>query len=341
MPRRDRPTIIDVAARAGVSKSLVSLVLRGAPNVSDERRRAVLEAAAELGYRPNAMARSLVRRRSDLVGVMVSDLHNPFFTAVIDGIAAAAQANGYRALLNSGDRTSDGERDAVETLLQLRADGLILVGTVVSEELIDRVAADTHIVLASRQSTSRLADSIVTDDATGCRLAVDHLVALGHRRIGHVTGGSGAGAAERLRGFQAAMDRNGLLEHAMVADGSFTEAGGIAGVEALLSAAALPTAVFAANDQAAIGALRALASAGLRVPQDVSVVGYDDTYLAAFEHIDLTSVHQAAVEMGRESARLLIERTDGGRTKVRHVTMAPGLTVRGSTSRPRSRTRSR
>ena len=129
-PRRRHPTIVDVAERAGVSKSLVSLVLRDAPNVSDEKRAAVTKAAEEIGYRPNAVARSLVRRRSFLIGVMVSDLHNPYFTEVIDGIQAAARGSGYHALFNTGGRDAAGEDQALDTLLQLRPDGIVMAGPV-------------------------------------------------------------------------------------------------------------------------------------------------------------------------------------------------------------------
>lgn len=332
-----RTTIKDVAERAGVSKSLVSLVMRNASNVSHERRAAVLAAAQELGYRPNAMARSLVSQKSHVIGVTVSDLHNPFFTDVVDGISVAAEEAGYRALLNSGDRVGEREERAVETFLQLRTDGVILLGTVVDDAAIDRVGSETPLVLASRASRSKIVDSVVTDDVAGAGLAVDHLVGLGHAHIAHISGGSGAGARARATGFRAAMRRHGLADRARIVEGDYTEAGGIKGVDQLLEDGPPPTAVFAANDQAALGALRALSEAGLRVPEDVSVIGYDDTYLAAFEHIRLTSVHQQRVAMGRTALELLLERIDGGRTGSRHITLAPGLTVRGSTAAPHRR----
>jgi DNA-binding LacI/PurR family transcriptional regulator len=332
MPHRKRPTIIDVAHRAGVSKSLVSLVMRGSTNVSEEKRQAVLAAASDLGYRPNAVARSLVRRRSYVIGVMLSDFHNPFFTDVIDGISVAAREAEYRALFNTGDLSVPGEALAIETLLQLRVDGLILAGTVVSDETIERVASDVPLVLASRRSPTDLADSVVTDDVAGASIAIDHLVELGHRRIAHITGGDGAGAADRRRGFEEAMAKHSLGDGAIIVAGDYTEAGGIVGMTEILDLNPRPTAVFAANDQAAIGALRVLSEAGLRVPEDMSLIGYDDTYLASFEHISLTSVHQEPEQMGREAVRLLLERTDGERTDSRHVILMPRLTVRESTA---------
>ena len=334
MPHRRRPTIIDVAHRAGVSKSLVSLVIRGSDNVSEEKRRAVLEAAKELGYRPNAVARSLVRRRTYVIGVMLSDFHNPFFTDVIDGISTASQESGYQALFNTGDLSVPGEVRAIETLLQLRVDGLILAGTIVDTDTIELVAAEVPLVLASRASPTELADSVLTDDEAGASLAVDHLVELGHRHIGHITGGDGAGAEDRMRGFMKAMAHHGLADRALVVSGDYTEGGGIAAMEEILSLPERPTAVFVANDQAAIGALRVLGEAGLAVPDDMSLIGYDDTYLAAFGHISLTSVHQDPDQMGREAVRLLLERTDEGRTQGRQLVLQPSLTIRESTGPP-------
>jgi DNA-binding LacI/PurR family transcriptional regulator len=328
-----KPTINDVAAKAGVSKSLVSLVMRNANSVSDRRRAAVLAAAEELGYRPNANARSLVSQKTHVVGVTVSDFRNPFFTDVVEGITTAAKANDYQMLINTGDRTSHGETEAIDTFLQLRTDGIILVGTVVDNDTIDRIGAVSPLVSASHASKSPVIDSVVTNDVKGARLAVELLVGLGHRDIAHITGGKGAGASGRVRGFRAAMKAEGLSERARVVEGEFTESGGISGVDELFSSGTRPTAVFAANDQAAIGVLRGLTARGIAVPDDVSVIGYDDTNLAAFEHINLTSVHQQRFLMGMTAMELMLERVADSRQSARHVTLEPRLTVRGSTGR--------
>ena len=207
--RRRHPTIVDVAKRAGVSKSLVSLVLRDEPNVSDEKRAAVTRAAEEIGYRPNAVARSLVRRRSYLIGVMVSDLHNPYFTDVIDGIQTAARGSGYHALFNTGGRAAAEEDEALDALLQLRTDGIVMAGPVLAARRIEAVAASVPVVVVAKHSRSPAHDSITNDDRMGARIAVDHLVSLGHRRIAHVDGGRGAGSAQRRAGFLDAMSRHG------------------------------------------------------------------------------------------------------------------------------------
>lgn len=335
MSRRGaRPTIIDVAMRAGVSKSLVSLVMRGAENVSDSSREAVLEAADELGYRPNAVARSLVQRRSFLIGVMVSDLANPFFTDVIAGATDAARETGYRALVNTGGRSKDKEADAIDTLLRLQVDGIVLAGAVVDHATMERVGAETPTVITNRASRSKMVDSIVLDDRAGVALAVDHLVDLGHRRIAHITGGRGAGAANRATGYRRAMTRHGLGDHITLIPGTYTEQGGTNGVRALMATAIAPTAIIAPNDLAALGALEALTAAGLDVPGEVSLVGFDDTFLAGLGHIDMTSVRQDARLMGAQAVEMLIERAEGHRSTSRHVLVAPTLTIRSSTGAP-------
>jgi DNA-binding LacI/PurR family transcriptional regulator len=326
------PTIIDVARRAGVSKSLVSMVMRGAPNVGAERRARVLLAAEELGYRPNAVARSLVRQRTNLVGILLSDLHNPYFTEVVDGIEESVFAAEYRALITSGSRQQAREERALETLLQLRVDGLILAGTVLDSRSIRNAARTCPVVLVARATRASGVDSVVNDDRAGAAMAVDHLISLGHTRITHIDGGAGAGAASRRSGFLAAMRRNGLEREARVVPGDFTEAGGAAGVRTLLASDDPPTAVFVSNDLAAIGALHTLEDAGLYVPEDVSLVGYDNTALAALGHIGLTTIDQPRREMGRTGVDLLLQRVESGRTEPRHLVIAPRLVVRRTTA---------
>jgi len=330
-----KPTITDVARRAGVSKSLVSLVMRGADHVSPERRQAVNKAAAELGYRPNAMARSLVQRRTHLVGVMVSDLHNPFFADVVAGIQEQAARTGYKVLVNSGNRAAAREADAMETLLQLRADGIILGSPVLDDEVIARASREVPIVLVGREAHGPAVDSVTNDDRAGAEVAVEHCVSLGHRRIAHIDGGHGAGAPARRHGYEAAMKRLGLGDLVSVVSGTYTEEGGHTGCLLLLAQKPRPTAIFAANDLAAIGALNAIEESGLKVPDDVSLVGYDNTSLAALRHISLTTIHQPRLEMGQLALSTLLERVDQDREEPRRVILSPSLVVRASTAPPR------
>lgn len=324
------PTIHDVAQRAGVSKSLVSLVMRDAPNVSDAKRSAVKKAAAELGYRPNAAAKNLVRGRSFVIGALVSDLHNPFFGDVVDGIDGAAGSQDYRTLIVSGFRSPKRESLSVDTLLQLRVDGIIMAGTVMTVADINAAAKVAPVVLIARPTKSPNVDSVNVDNRRGAEMAVDHLVELGHKKIAHIHGGTGAGARQRLSGYEAAMKRHKLTAQISSERGDYTEAGGYTAMKTLLKRRSRPTAVFAANDFSALGALAAAEDARLEVPDDLSIIGYDNTSLSQLSHIGLTSIDQPRDQLASEAVRLLFERIEG-RTKAEHLVVAPSLVQRTTT----------
>ncbi|MBF6173692.1 LacI family DNA-binding transcriptional regulator [Nocardia blacklockiae] len=324
----------DVAAEAGVSRALVSLVMRGSPKVSDHRRRAVQRAAAELGYRPHAMARSLASRTSALVGVLVSDLRNPFFADVVAGMDAAAQQVGLELILNTGCRNASRERAALESLQGFRPGGIVLLSPVLPAAAIREASRQCPVVLVSRGSTLGTVDTVNDDGAAGTALAVEHLVSLGHRRIVHFDGGAAFTAAPRRRGYLAAMKRHGL--EPMVIRSEHTDAAGAAAVQKLLkvfSPSAFPTALVCGNDFNAVGAMSALADAGLRIPRDVSLVGYDNSSLAALRHLSLTTIDQPRVEIGRLAVTALAERLRDGRTAPVRRRVRPTLVVRSTTDR--------
>lgn len=327
-----QPTMKKVAERAGVSTALVSLVMRGAPNVSDHRRARVLEAADELGYRPNVLARNLASRRTQTIGVVLNDFHNLFFAEVADGIQAAADAAGYRLLYGNGKHSIEGEAEAVETFLQFRVDGVVLAGSL-DVEAMEKAARSAAVVVVGRSESSDYVDTVNTDDRAGAGLAVDHLVGLGHRRIAHIDGGGGAGAAERAEGYCDSMRRHGLEDCIQIAPGDYDESGGKAGAAELMDASPAPTAIFASNDLSAIGALDQLLTLGLRVPEDVSLVGFDNTALAAMSYISLTTINQPTGDLGRAAIDLIVERLDGRSESVDFVG-PPALVVRSSTAPP-------
>ncbi|WP_433657145.1 LacI family DNA-binding transcriptional regulator [Nocardia sp. CA-128927] len=330
-----RPTMEDVAERAGVSRALVSLVMRNSPKVSDHRRRAVLEAAKDLGYQPDIMARSLASRTSNIVGVMVSDLRNAFFADVVEGMDSAAQESGLELILNTGRRSAARERTALESLLAFRPGGIILLSPILPAAAIRDAAQQAPLVLVSRSSAIADVDTVNDDGEVGAGLAVDHLASLGHRRIVHLDGGSAFTAAPRRKGYRAAMERHGL--EPMVIPSEHTDSAGIAAVQKLLNIFTrdnFPTALVCGNDFNAVGAMSALEEAGLHVPDDVSIVGYDNTSLAALRHVSLTTIDQPRVQMGRLAIEALVERLRADRTEPVRRRLQPSLVVRATTSTP-------
>jgi DNA-binding LacI/PurR family transcriptional regulator len=340
------PTIRDVADRAGVSKSLVSLVLRGSGQVRPEKRDAVLRAARELGYRPNAAARSLGERRTlphsgprsgggtPVVGVLLSDLRNPWFVDLLDGLNSLLHAAGLHMLLADARLNRRTGQDPAGPLLDLRADGLIVVGTLPDPAALGPVAERIPVVVAgAREPVPPGVDVVAGDDDKGARLATEHLVGLGHRRIAHIAGYGAVGELRRSS-FEATMRDHGLADGAIVEPSDMTEEGGYRATVRLLSRPDRPTAVFAVNDIACVGALSAAGELGLRVPRDLSVVGYDNTSVAQLRHLWLTTVDQAGHEIGRHAARRLLDRFEkpGGEGRTHLAT--PTLEIRGTTGAP-------
>jgi DNA-binding LacI/PurR family transcriptional regulator len=329
----------DVAQIAGVSRALVSLVMRASPRVSDESRKRITDAASKLGYRPNLMARNLAARKTMTIGVLLNDLHNPWFAEVTDGIHACAELHRYQLILASGRRSTRLESRALDTFLASRVDGIIVAGCRLPAARLDAVASEVALVSVGRAFSKVGFGSVTTDDAHGAHLAVEHLHALGHSRIAHIDGGKGAGAAPRRSGYLRTMRSLGLAEHAQVVAGDFTEEAGAHGAEKLLRGA-VPTAIFTANDLSAVGAIDVIERAGLVVPDDVAVVGFDNTSLAGLNHIGLTTIDQPRREMGAAAAGMLIDALDD-RGELGDVIMSPSLVVRRTTAQARTRLGSR
>ncbi len=331
------PTIRDVAARAGVSKSLVSLALQNAPRVAPATRQAILEAAEELGYRRNAAAHALGAHRTRTVGVFVLDLHNPITADVLDAVQAEARRRDYRTVVVVGGDDRAAERAELEKLLELRVEGIIALGHRLPDGAREAITADCPaVIIGSEQHGIPHLLSMRNDDVFGAGLAVDHLVALGHERIAHVDGGPSAVARDRCRGYRAAMRRHGLGDNLTVVTGSFTEDGGYRGALQVLDMPDLPTALFVVNDLAAMGAMAAVADQGLSVPDDVSIVGYDGTCLAGIRPLALTTVGQPLLELGTRAAALLCGQLDGEPSGAAPTPLPPTLIVRRTTVPPRS-----
>jgi DNA-binding LacI/PurR family transcriptional regulator len=326
-----RPTLETVAARAGVSRSLVSLVLRDSPKVSPARREAVLRAVAELGYRPNAAARRLAERRSRTVGVLLNDMRQPWFADMLDGLTPALHAGGKHILLGDGriDRMMD--ETLTWSFLDLGVDGLVLAGSIPMSQAVVEVASKIPTVAVGGRGLDLdlpRVDVLANDNHLGATLAVRHLIEFGHTRIAHISGLPSVAGRLRMQGYEDTMRAAGLRP--LVETGDMSEEGGYRATVRLLSGSRRPTAIFAANDLTCVGALSAATALGVRVPEELSLVGFDNSMLARLRALWLTSVDGTAREMGRQAARMLlarIERPDApGETRL----MPPRLEVRGS-----------
>lgn len=325
-----RPTIKDVAALAGISKGMVSLALRGAPGPSAVTTARVLAAAEELGYRADRAASTLALRRSRLLGVTMT-VRNVFHAELVEGVQDAAVDAGYEVVLSAvtGRR---GERAAVETLLDSRCEAVLLLGPELPTEDLLQLDRRTPVVVVGRRTGRPDLDGVRIADVQGMALAVDHLADLGHRHLLHVTGGSGDIARDRREGFLRAAERRGLT--AQVVEGSFAdaEASGSRAAAGWLADPAAATGLVAANDRIALGFLDSLGRAGVAVPGELSVVGFDDSLLAQLGHVQLTSISQEPHEMARRAVAAAIERLDGGRTEHHDVVLEPRLVVRSTTA---------
>ncbi|SEC89883.1 DNA-binding transcriptional regulator, LacI/PurR family [Streptomyces misionensis] len=332
-----RPTLNAVAARAGVGRGTVSRVINGSPKVSDRSRAAVEQAIAELGYVPNRAARSLVTRRTDSVALVVPDAENrlfsePYFSEIIRGVSAGLAGAGMQLLLVLARDESEYARLAAYLSAQ-RVDGVLMMAVHNDDTLPDRLdELAVPTVLAGRRSDTERLGHVRADNRGGARLAVEHLLAGGRRSIATITGPMDMDVArERLDGYREALTRAGLAaDEDLIASGDFTEEGGRAAMRALLRRRPGLDAVFAASDVMASGAVLELRAAHRRVPQDVAVVGFDDSIVA--RHIDppLTSVRQPLEEMGRTMANLLLDEITHRGTGHRAVVLPTELVVRES-----------
>jgi DNA-binding LacI/PurR family transcriptional regulator len=320
-----------------MSPASVSMVLSGAPGPSAATRERVLEAAAELGYRPDRTASLLARRRTHLVGVqMVAG--SAFHAELVEDLYEAAERQGYDVVLSAVTRTRD-ERRATETLVDFRCEALVLLGPVAPASQLAALGRQLPVVVIGRRVAGDAVDVVRSADAEGVGQAVEHLVGLGHRSIAYVDGGRGTIAADRRRGYRTAMRRHGLTDHIRVLPGDHTEAAGARAARALLDAGdGLPTAVVAYNDHCALGLLDAFNRAGVAVPGGISVAGYDDSSLSRLAHVNLTTVSQDARRQAEHAVAAAVERLEGGhRDGHREIVLAPHLVVRGTTGPPPER----
>jgi len=313
----DRPTLDQVAERAGVGRGTVSRVINGSPQVSEHTRRAVEAAVDELGYVPNLAARALVTRRTDAVALVISEseervFSEPFFAGVVRGISAAVSAAGRQLVLALA---AGEERPLERYLTPQHVDGVLLVSLHGDDPLPELLRSrGLPVVLGGRPPSGYGGAYIDVDNVGGAKAGVAHLVARGRKRIATISGPHDMGAGQdRLAGYRAALSAAGLAaDPALVVEGDFSEVSGLQAMRSLLACHADLDAVFAANDLMAIGALRALRDAGRRVPEAVAVVGFDDSPLSRVTEPPLSTVRQPLEGSGAEAARMLLGRLSQG-----------------------------
>ncbi|NYG98504.1 DNA-binding LacI/PurR family transcriptional regulator [Schumannella luteola] len=333
-----RPTMRDVAAAAGVSHALVSLVYRTPEKVSEKRRQLVLDAAERLGFRPNWVASSLSGLKSygsSFFGILVANLHNPVFATIVDAARAELGDSGSYGLMSSAvlpgpDGTTVTDERIVHAFEDLNVAGLLVVGVVPDLDVVRRVRPDLRIVVAAA-SIAELprATSVRSDNDHGLRLLVEHLVAQGHSRIAHLGGAGGPASVSRAAGYERAMRELGLAEHIHVEPAGFTEESGQDAAARLIAERPDITAYTCVNDLVALGAMSAATAANRSVPGELAIAGYDNTYLAGIDRIDLTSVDTAGEEIGRTAARWLL--ADPAPEPGTETLIRPRLVVRGTT----------
>jgi LacI family transcriptional regulator len=332
-------TIHDVARLAAVSVATVSNVLNETRPVAPETRERVLKAVAALGYTPHAAARSMRGRGSGLIGLIVADITNPFFTSLVQSVERAAHAHGYAVLLCNSDEDHDREERSLQLLRTQRVDGIILAAT--GQASAGRASAlgqlRVPVVLVDRGLPEFGLDAVILDNRRAALEATRHILGFGHRRVAMIAGPSNVSTGmDRLAGFREALLEAGVRhEERWVHDAGFREERAYDAACAMLSSPERPTAIFCANNLIAIGVMRSIADARLRCPEDVSVVSIDDFPWANAFRPRLTTVAQPVDAMGEAALRMLLQRIAGNGPAGAHTeVMAPMLVVRDSCGRP-------
>lgn len=303
-----RKTIQDIADKANVSKSTVSRVLTGSTRVAEDKRAAVLSAMAELDYQPNIFARGLAGGQSLTVGVLTQNFGSPFYDAILRGILQGFNGSDHSPIFVDGRWQPEIEREAMQTLLDRRVDGLIVVGGLAPLEILTQIAEQLPLIVVGRRIPTMESLCLFVDNQEAAYNATRYLIEAGHRQIAHIAGDpSHDDTRDRCRGYLDALEDAGIApKEDLIVEGDFRSHSGVMAVEMLLARGQTFSAIFAANDQMAIGARLALFRRSIRVPDDVSMIGFDDHAASAYMIPPLTTVRQPAEEMGDTAARAML-----------------------------------
>jgi len=331
---KSQVTIRDVAEAVGVSVNTVSRALNDKPDVSAETKAAILETAKKLDYRPNKLARGLRSNKTQTIGVIVADIANPFYGAMVKGVEKAARASNWSIILGNTDEDYEKEAEVIQTMLADRVDGLLIVPAQAGTETIKQLQESKFpFVLLGRRFDDLPTDYVVTDDAQGGFIATEHLIKLGHKQVAMINGPLRVSSAkERLRGYKKALETYGLeIDETMVSAGAMTTEDGYRITKALLDRRVHPTAVFAYSDFVAFGVMRAIREAKLNIPNDIAVVGYDDVEFSSCLETPLTTIAIPEQELAINAVRVLETRLNTSDKDPLTSVLSVKLIVRDST----------
>ena len=331
--KKSEITIVDIASRANVSKSTVSRVLNNSTHVNDDKRDAVLAAMDELGYKPNVFARGLAGGQSMTIGIMTQNIGSPFYDSIAQGMINGLSGTGYTPIFVDGQWEQSTEMAVLNTLLDRRVDGLLLIGGTIPLEEMNTLREQIPTVVVARELEGWSGQCVLVDNLEAGYVATKHLIDFGHRNIAIFLGNKDhPDATDRYKGYVKALNEADIeLNEDLVFQGDFSSQSGLLGVSSLLSRGINFTAIFAANDMVAFGARLALHRQGLRVPEDVSLVGFDDQAEAAYATPPLTSMRQPAIEMGKNASQALIDLIANKETPMKK--MSAKLQIRESVAR--------
>jgi DNA-binding LacI/PurR family transcriptional regulator len=330
-------SIKDIARAAKVSHATVSRALRDSPLVNQETADRIRQIARGMGYRPSAVARSLVTKKTNTLGVVVTSIADPFIAEIVSGIEEMANDHGYSVFLANSNADPDREVKVVQSFHERRVDGIVVTASRVGALYLPRLAElQAPIVLINNQHPGQFAHSVRIDNIIASREATQHLIQLGHRRIAYLGDQSGFQSdTERFTGYRQALELADLpFRPELVAHGDGKAEGGLPAMEKLLALPQPPTAVFCYNDMSALGALRAIRARGLSVPGDVSLVGFDDLFIASYTQPMLTTIRQPKRQMGRMAMEILLK-LFAGSTAQTNLKVQGELIVRESTAPPK------
>ncbi len=308
MIQKKKVNIQDIAQKANVSISTVSRVLNEGASVAEAKRNAVLQAVAELNYQPNVAAQALAGGQTKTVGVITQDISNPFYDAILRGVRQGLDESGYSPIFADGHWQAPAELKALQMLLDRSVDGFIVLGGCSPEEALQEFNKQVPLVIIGRNLASLDHQCLRLDDFAGAYKATQYLIGLGHQRIAHITGIlAHQDAVERRAGYEQALSDAGLeLNPELIIEGDFLEQSGLLAVEMLFTRAHPFNAIFAANDQMAYGVRLGLYRRGIRVPDDISLIGFDDQRTSAYTTPPLTTIRQPAIEIGETAAQAIL-----------------------------------